>query len=138
MLNTLLKKILGVLCLTVYPPIKLMDVSYTTKIILFWNDMFKVTLYIYVYFPYPTVQLQNMSINCALHTEGLQNPFHVKWMHINIYLYVAITSIHKAWYLYMWKNRIRNKRKRSTKLLPRAFQICWLHRWCKFIIGSIF
>jgi hypothetical protein len=37
-----------------------------------------------------------MSINCALHAEGLQNPFHVKWMHINIYLYVAITSIHKA------------------------------------------
>jgi hypothetical protein len=31
-----------------------------------------------------------------LHAEGLQNPFHVKWMHINIYLYVAITSIHKA------------------------------------------
>jgi hypothetical protein len=31
-----------------------------------------------------------MSINCALHAEGLQNPFHVKWMHINIYLYVAI------------------------------------------------
>jgi hypothetical protein len=36
-----------------------------------------------------------MSINCALHAEGLQNPFHVKWMHINIYLYVAITSMHK-------------------------------------------
>ena len=50
-----------------------------------------------------------MSINFALHAEGLQNPFHVKWMHINIYLYIAITSIHKAWYLYMWKNRIKNK-----------------------------
>jgi hypothetical protein len=37
-----------------------------------------------------------MSINFALHAEGLQNPFHVKWMHINIYLYIAITSIHKA------------------------------------------
>ena len=50
-----------------------------------------------------------MSINFALHAEGLQNPFHVKWMHINIYLYIAITSIHKAWYLYMWKNRTKNK-----------------------------
>jgi hypothetical protein len=50
-----------------------------------------------------------MSINCASHIEGLQNPFHVDWMDINIYLYVAIISMHKAWYLYMWKTELEIK-----------------------------